>query len=252
MYMSYLAAQPDLSHIEWILPNAYVYSIFPSPSQCRSICVSSLSQILIRPRRMIQISISPVPIPAWFDMYTLDFTSPPQDEEGMMESVAELHDMIISERPPEGGPGRVVIGGFSQGATLSLLAGVTQDFEEPLGGVAVFGGRLALPWKIKEVWLPLVLHSRRLFLRGYQLQKPNSRLTPIFWGHGTMDATVQIETAQKSVKIPTDELGYSLSNDGEWESGLTYKPYKNLTHTIGPQALEDFRRWLSEVVPKLP
>jgi lysophospholipase-1 len=85
-----------------------------------------------------------MPVPSWFDILSFDITSK-QDEPGMLQSVSAIHALIASEL--ESGnlesSERVVLGGFSQGGTISLLAGLNS--ERKLGGIFVMSGRLALP-----------------------------------------------------------------------------------------------------------
>lgn len=76
----------------------------------------------------------------------------------MLESFASIQQLITNEIESGLDPSRIVIGGFSQGATMSLLTGLISSRQ--LGGVAVLSGRLPLRDKsanyprLKEVGMP--------------------------------------------------------------------------------------------------
>jgi lysophospholipase-1 len=84
-------------------------------------------------------------MPAWFNLFS--FNPPSEDDEaGMLESLASIEQLITKEVESGTDPSRIVIGGFSQGATMSLLTGVVSSIK--LGGVAVLSGRLPLRDKV--------------------------------------------------------------------------------------------------------
>lgn len=72
-----------------------------------------------------------------------------EDEEGMLHSVACI-DALLSEIVASGvDPSRIVLGGFSQGAAMTLLTGLTTT--KKLAGLFVLSGRLPLRNIIKAV-----------------------------------------------------------------------------------------------------
>lgn len=91
---------------------------------------------------------------AWFDLYSFDLlldTSTPgqEDEDGIRRSIASL-DVLLSEVVGSGvDPSRVVLGGFSQGAAMTLLTGLTTPTK--LAGLFALSGRLPLRNHIKSV-----------------------------------------------------------------------------------------------------
>ena len=67
----------------------------------------------------------------------------------MLETRSTLEGLIKAE-VEEGTPlDRIVLGGFSQGGTMTLLTGLTIPMK--LGGMVILSGRLALKDKFKEV-----------------------------------------------------------------------------------------------------
>lgn len=67
----------------------------------------------------------------------------------MLETMGQLNQLITAEVDAGIAPERIVLGGFSQGAAMSLLAGLTS--ERHLAGVAVLSGWLPLREKFKAV-----------------------------------------------------------------------------------------------------
>jgi predicted esterase len=80
--------------VQWIFPNA-----------------PSLPITLNRGMRM----------PAWFDTLTLDDVMAREDEEGMLKSVQLVHRLITEEVDAGIPSDRIIVGGFSQGNSLSIL-----------------------------------------------------------------------------------------------------------------------------------
>jgi lysophospholipase-1 len=78
---------------------------------------------------------------ARFDIEAFGFDSV-EDEAGMLQSAASINHLISTEVESGTDPSRIVLGGFSQGATMSLLSGLSG--ENRLAGIAVLSG-----------WLPL-------------------------------------------------------------------------------------------------
>lgn len=68
---------------------------------------------------------------------------------GMLQSARLINQLITTEVESGTDPSRIVLGGFSQGAAMSLLTGLTG--ERKLAGVAVLSGWLPLRQKFKAV-----------------------------------------------------------------------------------------------------
>jgi predicted esterase len=71
-----------------------------------------------------------------------------------METVGQLNELIDSEVNAGLDPSRIVLGGFSQGAAMSLLTGLT--CKHRLGGLVVLSG-----------WLPLSKTFQSVSSRNY-------------------------------------------------------------------------------------
>ena len=67
----------------------------------------------------------------------------------MLKTVHNLNQLISAEVDADIPASRIVLGGFSQGAAMTLLTGMTS--ERRLGGLAVLSGWLPLREKVKSV-----------------------------------------------------------------------------------------------------
>jgi lysophospholipase-1 len=81
-------------------------------------------------------------------MQSFDFEAG-EDEPGMLRTVSCVNHLISAEIESGIDPGRIVIGGFSQGAAISVLTALTNDCK--LAGVACLSGWILLRHKIKAV-----------------------------------------------------------------------------------------------------
>jgi lysophospholipase-1 len=184
---------PRLQNVKWVFPHA--------------------------PNRPLTIKQG-MPVPSWFDILSFDITSK-QDEPGMLQSVSAIHALIASEL--ENGnlesSERVVLGGFSQGGTISLLAGLNS--ERKLGGIFVMSGRLALPKPTMQSHLSSHVNT-----------------TPVFWGHGTADPVVPYTHSQDGVEFLTSSA-VGLKRDED--NGVTYHSYEGGLHTLEPKESEDLK-----------
>jgi phospholipase/carboxylesterase len=118
-----------------------------------------------------------VPMSAWFDLDTLPVTRmTPEDVPGILASAAVIQG-LIAEEIKKGTPSeRIFLGGFSQGAALSLVAGLRNPTK--LGGIIAFSG-----------WLP----SASLAAPGASSINAN---TPILMVHGQYDSKVDFVLAE--------------------------------------------------------
>ena len=83
-----------------------------------------------------------------FDVFNFDFKGP-EDESGILQSRDEVNKLIAQEIKDGIPPNRIVLGGFSQGAAMTLVIGLTTPHK--LAGLTVLSGRLPIGEKVKEV-----------------------------------------------------------------------------------------------------
>ena len=85
----------------------------------------------------------------WFPIPWIDNSSEEESEAGMMQAVADLNAYLLNIIDEEDIlPELLVLIGFSQGTMLSLHVG--PRFEEALGGIIGFSGRLLQPEPLKD------------------------------------------------------------------------------------------------------
>ena len=76
---------------------------------------------------------------SWFDIQSLPVSlSEPVDPAGLNETVAYIHSIIETLGGEGISPSRVIVGGFSQGGALAIVAG--QTFLQPLCGIVSVSG----------------------------------------------------------------------------------------------------------------
>ena len=236
----------ELPHVKWILPNAPSRSI----SANRGFVMSG-----------------------WFDLPTWDLGDKHEDRDGMLDSARTIDKYIQDEINAGIPPERIVIGGFSQGGSMSLLAGLTARREDglfggkhgwKLGGVAVLSGWMPLQDTFPKVVLtPCLTWDNPNKLS--QMASPHLSTTPILMCHGTADTVVPYGLAQRASKILTSELGlpplenptlsmlvppsgYSPGEGKLGMAGLSFRSYRSAGHEACERTLEDLKQFLKRVL----
>ncbi|KAF7310482.1 Phospholipase/carboxylesterase [Mycena chlorophos] len=182
-------------------------------------------------------------MPAWYDVKAFTPASP-DDEAQMLESLAWIEELVAAEVDAGTPLERIVVGGFSQGATLSLLLGLVSA--KRVRGVLVLSGRL--PLRDAASQYPKLKELKP----NFKLATPHatSKSTPIFWAHGVADPLITHQLALSSVEFLTSVLGVqkSAANNDDI-NGLTFKSYPNLGHSIDEQEISDLTDWLHRALP---
>lgn len=154
------------------------------------------------------------PLRAWYDMRN-DRVDQNEDLAGITESarrVARLIDEIAAQGVPYE---RIVLGGFSQGAAISLHAGLR--LRRPLGGIVALSG-----------YLPLAT-------RLYGEATDAGRRTPIFMAHGLFDHVVSPLVAERGAAL--------LS---EVNRAFVWRTY-DIDHELGREEMTDLATFLRNV-----
>lgn len=133
-------------------------------------------------------------------------------------SVEDMLDGFVEEVSQQVGPepGRVVLGGFSQGGGLTLRYGLPRA--ERFAGFAVLSGFFR---DEDEVRSRLATQPKR----------------PVFVGHGRYDQVVPLDRGQGN-KAFLEALGYPT----------TYNEY-DMAHSISDAEIHDLSVWLHETLP---
>ena len=165
------------------------------------------------PRRPVTINMGMI-MPAWYDIRTIGPEG--QDEAGIRSSAGWIDELIAREAGRGVPPGRVVLGGFSQGGAMSLFTGLR--YPEALAGVICMSAYLPLADTLDAE------------------ASAANRNVPIFMAHGTADPVVGVELGRRS-RDRLAEAGY----------GVDWREYP-MAHEICAEELTDIGRWLSGVL----
>jgi len=158
-------------------------------------------------------------MPSWYDISTLDDVNAAEDETGMIKSVGQV-SQLIGEQIDAGIPSeRIVLGGFSQGCAVALLASLTS--ERKLAGIVGLSGYLPLRKKMAN------------------MRTEANMKTPVFLGHGDSDPVVKYKFG-----VATKEALEKMKQPVEWHS------YRGLQHSAAPDEIEDLLAFLERVVPE--
>ncbi|MFT4196259.1 alpha/beta hydrolase [Ottowia sp.] len=152
-------------------------------------------------------------MPAWFDIHP---DRGHEDEAGLRRAQASI-DALLAREAARGVPaGRTVLGGFSQGCAVALLAGLR--YPERLAGILGMSGYLPLA---------ATLAAER--------SAANQR-TPIFLAHGSQDDIVAPARAIASREL-LQSLGYAV----EWHD-------YPMGHAVCLEEVRDLQAWLCRVL----
>ncbi|MCC5857909.1 MAG: phospholipase [Ectothiorhodospiraceae bacterium] len=125
---------------------------------------------------------------AWFDVLG-DPASVPEDRGGIEDSASRIRDILDAERAQGFASNRIILGGFSQGGSIALHAGLR--YPHRLAGIVVLSGELVLP--------DLLAREQH----GANLE------TPVLMIHGTDDEAIPVESARRGRDRLMD-LGYPV------------------------------------------
>ncbi|KAL8939601.1 MAG: hypothetical protein Q9211_002671 [Gyalolechia sp. 1 TL-2023] len=145
-----------------------------------------------------------------------------QDQPGIFKSRDYFHSLIKSEIDKGIPSSRIVLGGFSQGGSISIFAGLTSP--QPLAGIFGLSSYLLLGDSLATYLTP-------------QIKAANSS-TPIFMGHGDKDPLVKVEWGQETASR-LKELGWTVD----------FNVYKGLQHDADPKEMDDLEAWFKERLP---
>jgi len=125
-------------------------------------------------------------MPGWFDLYDWPIgISAKDDREGKLAAVAQIEEAVEKLHREEGiSPSRIVVGGFSQGGAVALLAAYHRRTE----GKTPFAGCICL-----SGWLTL--------REELVVTEDVAKATPLIWGHGQFDDKVLFEQQANGVNL---------------------------------------------------
>ncbi|KAI9831528.1 MAG: hypothetical protein M1826_003418 [Phylliscum demangeonii] len=161
-------------------------------------------------------------MPGWYDIRSFtDVTQSSVDEAGIRRSQAHLHALIAAEvRDRHIAADRIVLGGFSQGGAMALVAGITCPAR--LAGIFALSAYMLLPTQLRAMVPP---------------ENANGQ-TPVWMAHGEADPLVRCEWGRASAeRLRT------------WGWQVEWKTYPHLAHSADPQEMDDLEHWLEQRLP---
>ena len=152
------------------------------------------------------------PVTSWFTITKFPIVSENcYNFEEAQKSAKIIEDIIEEEvKLLDGKYENIFVGGFSQGACLSLYTGLT--YKHMLGGVIVLSGALFLQTKILD----------------------SNKGLKMFIGHGSNDPVIPLKSSEESMK-PIEKF-----------AGFNRYIYPNQVHTICAQEIQDLKNFLKK------
>ena len=186
--------KPSLPHIKWILPCA--------------------------PEKPVSVN-GGMKMTSWMDILEIPIAVSTPDNGEDIENSIRIVNKIIDAELAKGviKPGRIVIGGFSQGGALAIASSLRLD--KRIGGFFALSGWCLPRQNVQELSKTSINNN-----------------VPVFIGHGTADNVVLYENAEQSKKY----------FEGANFNDITFKAYANMGHSSCPEETNDLLRWLSRVL----
>ena len=152
---------------------------------------------------------------AWYDILGTQLDRR-EDEAGLRDSMRDVFALIDRERARGVPARRIVLGGFSQGCAMTLLAGLR--YPERLGGLLGMSG-----------YLPLAANT------ATERHAANADV-PLFLAHGRRDGVIGLDRAVAS-RDALAQLGYRI----EWHE-------YPMEHSVCMEEVEAINAWLRRVL----
>lgn len=152
-------------------------------------------------------------MPAWYDIHGIALDSK-IDHAGIELTVKNIHELLDNEVKRGVDSNQIILAGFSQGAVITLIAGLT--YRKALGGLIALSGYFPLAEKTLETITA-------------------NKDTPIFIAHGTQDPIVNFMLGMQSAnKLKDAHLNV------EWHS-------YDMPHTVCPPEIHDISAWVKKI-----
>lgn len=156
-------------------------------------------------------------ISQWFDIFEMGNPHARQDEDGYWNTVSNISSLIDEETKKGIDSSKIIVGGFSQGGSVSL--GVAASYDKKLAGILCLSGFFNMKQGV---------HSR---LRDI------NKNTPIFHGHGDLDPMININIARSTAKYFKDNLGFT---------NYDLREYPGMTHSTCNEEISDIADFISK------
>lgn len=154
-----------------------------------------------------------MPMRAWYDIKSMDFNHR-ADVEGVLESAAQVENLIHAEMAGGIPSERILLAGFSQGGVIALHLGAR--FTKPLAGLMALSTYMSEPEKLA------------------QEASEDNKSTPILCCHGQQDDVVPMFLGHAAYKV-LEQNGYNVV----WKDYL-------MQHNVCLPQLKDISDWIQE------
>lgn len=157
-------------------------------------------------------------MPGWFDIYEFNNPNAKQDVTGFLKSCDVVKALIREQHEIHQIPmDRIVIGGFSQGAAVSMAT--LALLEEKIGGLVALSGFCPITETL-----------------GGKIHNVNFD-TPVFQGHGDLDPIIHLKFGRQTADFYKD-AGFS-----KWD----FREYPGVPHSADNRELLDVVNFLTKV-----
>lgn len=185
----YLQRDPKFAHTRFVFPNAPTMAIDANGGMA---------------------------MPAWFNIYEWGNPNAKIDVPGIKSSL-NIINAFVQEQIDDGiAPENIVVGGFSQGAALSLATAVSSPHK--LAGFFALSGFSRLNKEDLE-----------------SIENNVNKDTPIFHGHGDMDPVISIQSGLEAKKFYEEH--YEIKD-------YTFRAYQGMAHSTCAQEMSDLTEFL--------
>lgn len=148
-----------------------------------------------------------------------------EDEEGILRTVAYIDELIKAEVDSGVQPGKIAVGGFSQGCAASMVWGLKGELKDKVAGVFGLSGYFPNINAVSEA-------GKGPEGKGQHAQK-------WFFGHGMGDGLVSVSLFAEGQK--------RLQQYVE-EENIEGHVYQDLGHDVGTSEIRDLWLWFKQVL----
>ncbi|EIW75249.1 alpha beta-hydrolase [Coniophora puteana RWD-64-598 SS2] len=265
----FLPQNTALDHVKFVFPSAPKVKTPMSPEEMTSWHQVDIDHILARngPSHLLY------SIEAQAEkMNFANLMRSVRDVDSVIQEEAELLKVSLGEGFTDTPEKRIIVAGFSQGAAMSLITGLTGSptpeilTRETSGGkvkeeILVREGKAKEGWELGGVaalsgYIPRLHDFRKMY-------SSHARNTPLFWGHVKVDNVVAFPAGEASVQV-IKELSGSETDIIDHSTGINPEPkkaliemhqYKGTGHVYNEAVLiqlrEHLTKWLTRVIPPL-
>jgi lysophospholipase-2 len=166
-------------------------------------------------------------MPGWFDLYDWPIgVSAKEDPAGLQASVQQIQKVVTELETKHGiDRSRIVLGGFSQGGAVALLAaygypvdGTDSNTTTPFAGCAALSG-----WICPK--------------KNWNIPKPMATETSLLWAHGTFDDKVLFEQQAHGIQ-KLEDMGVTSIESQQYHIG----------HSSDPKEIEELAIFVDQVL----